>query len=171
LARRNTYAIGNTTQSQGKAYVYDFENHLIRRNGMTYTYDGDGHRASKTVFGLKTTYATSDINPTGYSQVLQGSHSTTSCGSENNHTYIYGLKGCWSCADITTAAATGACAPSPIKTVTGGSPNTTLFAGPSRPGQATASCNPMGKTEVNLETPVTGRTLKSSVMIWVFGGR
>ncbi len=50
---------------------YDFENRLISANGITYTYDGDG----KTVNGTTVTFATSYINPTGYSQVLQENYS------------------------------------------------------------------------------------------------
>lgn len=84
---------GNTTQSQGKGYVYDFENHLISANGLTYAYDGDGHRVSKTANGTTITFATSDINPTGYSQVLQESYSPTGPNKESQHTYIYGLEG------------------------------------------------------------------------------
>jgi hypothetical protein len=45
----NSYnANGNTTASGQTGYVYDFENHLISANGITYVYDGDGHRVSKT---------------------------------------------------------------------------------------------------------------------------
>jgi hypothetical protein len=88
----DTYdANGNTTASQGKGYVYDFENHLISANGITYAYDG--HRVGKTVNGTTITYATSDINPTGYSQVLRESYSPAVYGGENQHTYIYGLEG------------------------------------------------------------------------------
>jgi hypothetical protein len=36
---------GNTTQTQGLGYVYDFENHLVQAGaGITYVYDGDGNR-------------------------------------------------------------------------------------------------------------------------------
>jgi RHS repeat-associated protein len=71
--------------------MYDFENHLVSANGITYTYDGDGHRVSKTVNGTTTTYATTDINPTGYSQVVGESYSPRMNGGEYQHSYIYGL--------------------------------------------------------------------------------
>jgi RHS repeat-associated protein len=88
----DTYdANGNTTASGSTGYVYDFENHLISANGITYVYDGDGHRVSKTVNGTTTTYATTDINPTGYSQVVGESYSPRVNGGEYQHSYIYGL--------------------------------------------------------------------------------
>jgi RHS repeat-associated protein len=88
----DTYdASGNTTASGSTGYVYDFENHLISANGITYVYDGDGHRVSKTVNGTTTSYATTDINPTGYSQVVGESYSPRVNGTESQHSYIYGL--------------------------------------------------------------------------------
>jgi RHS repeat-associated protein len=90
----DTYdANGNTTASGSTGYVYDFENHLISANGITYVYDGDGHRISKTVNGTTTTFATSDLNPTGYSQVLGESYSgnINVFSSESQHSYFYGL--------------------------------------------------------------------------------
>jgi RHS repeat-associated protein len=88
----DTYdANGNTTASGQTGYVYDFENHLVSANGIAYTYDGDGHRVSKTVNGTATTYATTDINPTGYSQVVGESYSPRVNGGEYQHSYIYGL--------------------------------------------------------------------------------
>jgi YD repeat-containing protein len=77
--------------SGATGYVYDFENHLVSANGITYTYDGDGHRVSKTVNGTTTTYATTDINPTGNSQVVGESYSPRMNGGEYQHSYIYGL--------------------------------------------------------------------------------
>ena len=48
---------GNTTASTGTGYVYDFENHLVQAGaGISYVYDGDGNRVSKTVAGVTTTY-------------------------------------------------------------------------------------------------------------------
>jgi hypothetical protein len=55
--------------------------------------DGDGHRVSKTVNGTTINYATRDINPSGYPQVLRESHSPAVYGGENQHTYVYGLEG------------------------------------------------------------------------------
>jgi YD repeat-containing protein len=91
LATDTYEANGNTTASGATGYVYDFENHLVSANGITYTYDGDGHRVSKTVNGTTTTYATTDINPTGYSQVVGESYSPRMNGGEYEHSYIYGL--------------------------------------------------------------------------------
>jgi len=68
----DTYdANGNTTASIGNGYVYDFENHLIQAGGVTYTYDGDGKRMSKTVAGVTTHYIVDPQSPTGYPQVVQ----------------------------------------------------------------------------------------------------
>jgi YD repeat-containing protein len=68
----NSYdANGNTTASNGNAYSYDFENHLIKQGGITIVYDGDGNRVSKTVAGVTTTYLVDTQNLTGYAQVLQ----------------------------------------------------------------------------------------------------
>jgi RHS repeat-associated protein len=43
------------------------------------------------VNGTTTTYATTDINPTGYSQVVGESYSPRVNGTESQHSYIYGL--------------------------------------------------------------------------------
>src|SRR5271166_905542 len=53
----DTYdANGNTTQSIGLGYAYDFENHLVQAGaGISIVYDGDGNRVSKTVSGVTTT--------------------------------------------------------------------------------------------------------------------
>jgi len=88
----DTYdANGNTTASSNIGYVYDFENHLISANGITYVYDGDGHRISKTVNGVTISFATTDINPTGYSQVVGETYPNLGGNSEYQHSYIYGL--------------------------------------------------------------------------------
>jgi len=49
---RQHHRVGQT------GYVYDFENQVISAKGITYVYDGDGHRVSKTVNGVTTSYAT-----------------------------------------------------------------------------------------------------------------
>src|SRR5579863_2656537 len=88
----DTYdANGNTIASGATGYVYDFENHLVLANGITYVYDGDGHRISKTINGATTSYATTDINPTGYSQVVGETYPNLGGNSEYQHSYIYGL--------------------------------------------------------------------------------
>jgi RHS repeat-associated protein len=70
----DTYdANGNTRQSQGGAYAYDWENHLTSVNdgSIAYTYDGDGNRVAKTVGGVTTSYLVDTNNPTGYAQVVE----------------------------------------------------------------------------------------------------
>jgi RHS repeat-associated protein len=73
----DTYsANGNTIGSNGKTYTYDFENHLTQVNDpanglITYAYDGNGNRVSKMVGGTTTQYLVTEINPTGYSQVVE----------------------------------------------------------------------------------------------------
>ena len=43
----------------------DFEIHLVQHGGMTFVYDGDGNRVSKTVGGVTTNYLVDTVNPTG----------------------------------------------------------------------------------------------------------
>jgi RHS repeat-associated protein len=64
---------GNTLTASGKTFAYDSENHLTSMNGgqVQIVYDGDGNRAAKTVGGITTQYLVDDLNPTGYSQVLE----------------------------------------------------------------------------------------------------
>jgi len=47
---------GNTVSSAGIQNVYDFENHLVQHGAITYQYDGDGNRVSKTIGGVTTYY-------------------------------------------------------------------------------------------------------------------
>ncbi len=65
-------ANGNTTNSGGHTYAYDFENRLVSKDGgaVTVLYDGDGNRVGKTVGGVSTKYLVDDLNPTGYLQVM-----------------------------------------------------------------------------------------------------
>jgi RHS repeat-associated protein len=84
----DTYdANGNTTVSNGLGYLYDFENHPVQANGITYRCDGDGNRVSKTVAGVTTNYVVDTFNPTGYAQVVTETVSGTSPQS-----YVYGLE-------------------------------------------------------------------------------
>ena len=84
----STYdANGNTTASTGLGYAYDFENRLIQQGGISYIYDGDGNRRTKTVNGVTTQYVVDAQNPTGYAQVLQEIPSNTFPS-----TYVYGLE-------------------------------------------------------------------------------
>jgi RHS repeat-associated protein len=64
---------GSTTSSGGHSFGYDFEGHLVTKDGgaVRITYDGDGNRVAKTVGGVTTRYLVDDRNPTGYVQVLE----------------------------------------------------------------------------------------------------
>jgi len=64
---------GNTLATGGKSFTYDLENHLTSMNGGTVAiiYDGDGNRVAKAVGGVTTQYLVDDLNPTGYSQVVE----------------------------------------------------------------------------------------------------
>ncbi|MGA3080440.1 MAG: RHS repeat-associated core domain-containing protein, partial [Terracidiphilus sp.] len=66
-------ANGNVLATGGKTYTYDAENHMTSANGgqVTMIYDGDGNRVAKTVGGVTTQYLVDDLNPTGYSQVIE----------------------------------------------------------------------------------------------------
>lgn len=64
---------GNTKQSAGVAYTYDWENRLssVNDGAVTYAYDGDGNRVSKTVSGVTTAYLVDTNSPTGYAQTVE----------------------------------------------------------------------------------------------------
>jgi RHS repeat-associated protein len=64
---------GNTLITGGKTFTYDSENRLKSMNGsaVLLQYDGDGNRVAKTVGGVTTRYLVDDLNPTGYSQVVE----------------------------------------------------------------------------------------------------
>jgi len=64
---------GNTTASGARTFAYDFENRLKSMNNgaVTIQYDGDGRRVAKTVAAVATRYLVDDVNPTGYSQVVE----------------------------------------------------------------------------------------------------
>jgi RHS repeat-associated protein len=64
---------GNTLSGGGLTYTYDFENRIRSSNGGTtrIVYDGDGGRVSTTVGSVTTRYLVDDLNPSGYSQVLE----------------------------------------------------------------------------------------------------
>ncbi len=69
----DTYdANGNTKQSNGRTFSYDYENKLTSTSdGITIVYDGDGNRVSKTVNGVTTNYLVDTNNLTGYAQVVE----------------------------------------------------------------------------------------------------
>jgi len=91
---------GNVTRTaNGNNYIYDSENHMISMSNSTTSismkYDAFGNRVSKTVTntsGTTTTqYLIDDLNPTGYSQVLD--ELTGAIGSAAvTRTYTYGLQ-------------------------------------------------------------------------------
>jgi YD repeat-containing protein len=84
----DTYdADGNTTQSLGVGYVYDFENHLLQAGSVSYTYDGDGNRVSKTVAGATTYYSIDPRSLTGYPEVT---HEQSPVSGATY--YVYGLE-------------------------------------------------------------------------------
>jgi len=78
-------ANGNTT-SDGLSNIYDFENHMVQRGGVSIVYDGDGNRVSETAAGVTTNYLVADSNPSGYAQVLEELQSGAVTRS-----YTYGL--------------------------------------------------------------------------------
>jgi RHS repeat-associated protein len=84
---------GNTIDSGGNIDRYDFEDRLIDRNNgqITILYDGDGNRVRKTVGGVTTLYLVDDVNPTGYSQVLEELTATSNATPEVARLYVYGL--------------------------------------------------------------------------------
>lgn len=77
---------GNTKASNGKIYNYDFEDKLTSTSsGITFVYDGDGNRVSKTVSGVTTNYLVDTNNLTGYAQVVEEIQ-----GGAVVKSYIYG---------------------------------------------------------------------------------
>ena len=81
---RDAYdANGNTTWRAGTAFSYDYADRLVGKAGgeVTLTYDGDGAVVAKTVAGVTTRYLVDDLNPTGYSQVVESSSAASCSGS------------------------------------------------------------------------------------------
>ncbi len=66
-------ANGNARNIAGRSYTYDFEDRIRSADGgaVRIVYDGDGNLAAKTVGGVTTRYLVDELNPTGYSQVLE----------------------------------------------------------------------------------------------------
>ena len=81
-------ANGNTRSASGLSYTYDFENRIKTANGgaVRIVYDGDGNRVSETINGTTTKFLVDDLNPTGYSQVMD-----ELVDGSVNRTYAYGL--------------------------------------------------------------------------------
>ncbi len=87
-------ANGNTVSIDGYAYTYDFENRLVARNGspaLSFAYDHDGNRISKTVGGATTYFLVDEQNPTGYPQVVE-ELSAIGPNPTVTKTYTYGLR-------------------------------------------------------------------------------
>jgi RHS repeat-associated protein len=81
-------ANGNTRSANGISYAYDFENRIKTANGgaVKIVYDGDGNRVSETIGGTTTKFLVDDVNPTGYSQVMD-----EVVDGSVTRTYAYGL--------------------------------------------------------------------------------
>jgi len=63
---------GNVLQSPGHTYTYDFRDRVVAVDGtVTFKYDGDNGRFSKTAGGLETQYLIDDLSPTGFPQVVE----------------------------------------------------------------------------------------------------
>ncbi|HYI07797.1 MAG TPA: discoidin domain-containing protein [Thermoanaerobaculia bacterium] len=64
---------GNTVQSNGNTYNYDFENRIsaVNDGAIRIVYDGDGNRVSKTAGGVTTQYLVDVNNLTGLPQVVE----------------------------------------------------------------------------------------------------
>jgi RHS repeat-associated protein len=80
---------GNVTATGGKTFAYDSENDLMSMGStVALLYDGDGNRVGKSVNGVVTRYLIDDLNPTGYSQVVE----ELSGAGAVERTYTYGLQ-------------------------------------------------------------------------------
>ncbi|HKG48076.1 MAG TPA: RHS repeat-associated core domain-containing protein [Pyrinomonadaceae bacterium] len=66
-------ANGNTRTAEGKSFTYDFQNKIksVNNGAVRLTYDGDGNLVGRTAGGITTQYLVDDLNPTGYSQIVE----------------------------------------------------------------------------------------------------
>jgi YD repeat-containing protein len=80
---------GNVTAANGKTFSYDSQNQLVSMSGgaVQIMYDGDGNRVAKLANGVTTRYLVDDLNPTGYTQVID-----ELAGGAVSRTYTYGLQ-------------------------------------------------------------------------------
>jgi len=63
---------GNILQANGHTDTYSFDNRLVDRDGdVQLTWDGDGNLVARTVGGLTTWFLVDELNPTGYTQVVE----------------------------------------------------------------------------------------------------
>jgi RHS repeat-associated protein len=90
---------GSTIGSGGNVYSYDFENRLIglnpgTANAVTFVYDGDGNRVSKTVgsgaSAVTTKFLVDTNSPTGYAEVVEEIISTASGTGSVQRAYAHG---------------------------------------------------------------------------------
>jgi RHS repeat-associated protein len=85
-------ANGNATQVGAKSFTYDSENHMMTMStsgtSVTMIYDGDGNRVGKSVNGVPTYYLVDDLNPTGYTQVVE----ELNAAGVVQRQYTYGLQ-------------------------------------------------------------------------------
>jgi RHS repeat-associated protein len=82
--------------ANGNTFTYDAENHMISMaapgTAISMIYDAFGNRVAKTVNGVTTQYLVEDdVNPTGYSQVIEELTGPIGAGVVTR-TYTYGLQ-------------------------------------------------------------------------------
>jgi RHS repeat-associated protein len=87
---------GNTIIAGGVSYTYDSQNHMLTASGngksIAMIYDAFGNRVAKTVNGVTTQYLVEDdVNPTGYSQVIEELTGPIGAGVVAR-VYTYGLQ-------------------------------------------------------------------------------
>jgi RHS repeat-associated protein len=85
----NSYdANGNLIAQQGNTYSYDFEDRLaeVNNGNVSMVHDGDGQLVSQTVNGVTTKFLISEVNPTGYPQVVE-----ELVNGSTQRVYTYGL--------------------------------------------------------------------------------
>jgi RHS repeat-associated protein len=96
LASETYDANGNVTSTGCMSYTYDSENHMLTASGngklISMIYDAFGNRVAKTVNNVTTQYLVEDdVNPTGYSQVIEELSGPIGAGTVTR-TYTYGLQ-------------------------------------------------------------------------------
>lgn len=90
LASETYDSNGNVTGSSGSTYRYDVVNQLtnINNGAAVYVYDGDGNLFKRIVGTTTTYYLVDNLNPSGFTQVIEESASINSTPSQ---LYTYGL--------------------------------------------------------------------------------
>ena len=82
----NVYDNNGNLTNNGQLNIYDFEDRLVQRGGVSIVYDGDGNRVAETVAGVTTSYLVDTNSLTGYAQVLEELQN-----SAVTRSYTYGL--------------------------------------------------------------------------------